>query len=118
MPYKDPIKKALYHKEYSRKWFLKNKERVLAYRRDWNKRNNQSLYVMEYVKRSPLHRKKFLARSKVYYALKTGKLNKGICVFLECQTLGEAHHDDYDQPLKVTWLCRKHHSQHHFENKK
>jgi transposase-like protein len=28
-----------------------------------------------------------------------------------------AHHDDYDQPLQVRWLCPACHRQHHKETK-
>ena len=52
--------------------------------------------------------KKHSANNKVYYALKTGKLTKGIC-----EVCGDpkvhAHHDDYDKPLDVRWLCSLHH---------
>ena len=34
-----------------------------------------------------------------------------------CEVCGEikvdAHHDDYERPLDVRWLCRTHHSEHH-----
>lgn len=34
-----------------------------------------------------------------------------------CEVCGvinsEAHHDNYDEPLKVRWLCFKHHREHH-----
>jgi len=37
-----------------------------------------------------------------------------------CEVCGEdrvdAHHDDYDKPLDVRWLCRRHHMQFHAEN--
>jgi len=26
--------------------------------------------------------------------------------------LTQMHHEDYTQPLKVRWFCRKHHSEH------
>lgn len=36
-----------------------------------------------------------------------------------CEVCGElkvdAHHDDYERPLDVRWLCRKHHMEHHRE---
>jgi hypothetical protein len=33
----------------------------------------------------------------------------------QCQTVGktEGHHEDYDKPLSVIWLCRKCHKQRH-----
>jgi hypothetical protein len=30
----------------------------------------------------------------------------------------DAHHDDYEQPRKVRWLCRRHHQQHHAQTRK
>jgi len=34
-----------------------------------------------------------------------------------CEKCGETnvdgHHDDYEKPLEVRWLCKKHHAEHH-----
>lgn len=34
-----------------------------------------------------------------------------------CEVCGvtkvDAHHDDYNKPMEVRWLCRKHHNEHH-----
>lgn len=45
-------------------------------------------------------------------AIRDGKLIKE-----RCEKCGEAkvdgHHDDYEKPLEVRWLCKKHHAEHH-----
>lgn len=55
------------------------------------------------------------ARKTVAEALRKNKIKR-----LPCETCGnvksEAHHTDYSKPLKITWLCRKHHSEWHKEN--
>ena len=33
-----------------------------------------------------------------------------------CGAKAEAHHDNYDKPLDVRWLCFKHHRQWHHDN--
>lgn len=52
------------------------------------------------------------ARSKVYLAVKAGKL-----VRRPCEVCGnpqsEAHHIDYANALQVQWLCRLHHRRLH-----
>lgn len=57
-------------------------------------------------------RLKFLARQKLGYAVKAGKIVRSGCV--ECGSLdSDGHHDDYSKPLKVIWLCPEHHKQRH-----
>lgn len=44
-------------------------------------------------------------------------LRRGLIHRKPCEICGEekteAHHHDYDRPLLVQWLCRKHHKQAH-----
>ena len=51
------------------------------------------------------------AREQVAYALRVGRLVRGACaVGVGCDGKIEAHHEDYDRPLDVTWLCTRHHA--------
>ena len=44
-------------------------------------------------------------------------LNRGLIIQQPCEQCGdtnaEAHHDDYDKPMCVRWLCRLHHKAEH-----
>ncbi len=68
--------------------------------------------IITKVKYKDFLKEKQKAKQKVKIALKRGILKKS-----SCQNCGEkdviAHHEDYNKPLKVIWLCRKHHMQLH-----
>jgi len=50
----------------------------------------------------------------VQQAIKSGQLIKQPCEV--CSSIrSEAHHEDYNEPLEVNWLCRKHHQVRHKE---
>lgn len=51
---------------------------------------------------------KYRAHLRVATAIRQGKLVKMPCKICG-QLRTDAHHADYRQPLKVTWLCRFHH---------
>jgi hypothetical protein len=55
---------------------------------------------------------KLRARKKVYVGIRNGSIIK-----LPCEVCGEvkaeAHHADYNQPLEILWLCKKHHCERH-----
>jgi hypothetical protein len=43
-------------------------------------------------------------------------LKRGLVIQMPCEQCGndaEAHHDDYDKPMAVRWLCRLHHCHEH-----
>lgn len=58
------------------------------------------------------HPEKAKAKRMVRTEIEAGRLVRQPCEV--CGKLPvDAHHDDYSQPLKVRWLCRKHHNELH-----
>lgn len=55
------------------------------------------------------------ARAAVRRALGRGELVRRPCAMKgrQCAGVVDAHHSDYSQPLKVRWLCRRHHQMWH-----
>lgn len=85
--YKKNLK--VYHREYKRRKYAESAE----FRRKANISANKAKTKL-----------KNNARSRVRYALK-----KGVLVRMPCEICGEAktqgHHQDYNRPLEVNWLC-------------
>lgn len=134
------------HKEkcakYSQEYRKKNKKRLKEYKEKWDKENED--YLREYRKRyQDAHREEHYARVRKYAATHREKMcswakaqqrrtnwatdkvlraiKKGIMKKQPCEICGvepaEAHHDDYNFPLEVRWLCKKHHVEWHQHNK-
>jgi len=61
---------------------------------------------MEWRRRFP---KKYAAHIAVWVALRRGDLQRQPCEVCGSTTNIDAHHDRYDRPLQVRWLCRRHH---------
>lgn len=58
------------------------------------------------------YRKRRLARIKCYHAVESGKIKKDSCIV--CGSMDVyAHHEDYNKPLDIIWLCMKHHCEYH-----
>jgi len=72
-------------------------------------------YMRWYRKKNPLEgeaKKKKLARDYARTYIRRGRLIIGKCE--QCPDGSEpnnihAHHDNYDKPTDITWLCREHH---------
>jgi site-specific recombinase XerD len=58
------------------------------------------------------NRNKYIANSKVRYAISTKKIKQEPCIKCGAQK-SEAHHPDYSKPLEVVWLCDYHHKEEH-----
>jgi hypothetical protein len=92
---------AVYCGERCRKraYYTRHAERIAA---------ANAKYRAPYLGRTAEQRWKLQAQGKAQRALKAGLLTREPCLFCG-EELTEAHHHDYDQPLAVTWLCRRHH---------
>lgn len=125
-----------------RKWRAENRDRMLkkqaeyrdAHREELCSKTRESYYenheynierMRKYKKENrarvdELH-SKYLKRTgraqpKLLSAVARGEIKKEPC---EICGKGDAvaHHDDYNYPLKVRWLCHKHHAEWHRFNK-
>lgn len=83
-----------------RKWREKNNSKCTNYHKKWRHENRDYINYTH------------LARRKLHYAIKVGKVIK-----LNCEICGDTksqgHHEDYSKPLEVRWLCEKHHKELH-----
>lgn len=77
------------------KWYAANRDAKRASNQRWRRENPETY-------------QHYNARNAVQRALTRGDLIKEPCLFCDDPD-AHAHHHDYDAPLDVTWLCRKHH---------
>lgn len=114
-------------KEENKKYRLENNELIKAARKKayWNNLEHYREYYREYqsgsyreywCKYMKEHPELNKAHYKVASAIKKGLLEKRPCE--NCgDKVSEAHHDDYNKPLEVRWLCKKCHMEWHRLNK-
>jgi hypothetical protein len=93
----------------------KNAERYRAYDRDRAKNPNRIALASEINKR---WRAEDTRRQKCHNAVARA-VRKGDLLQEPCSRCGDAnsvaHHESYDRPLDVVWLCQVHHKQRHKE---
>ena len=57
------------------------------------------------------HQRRVKARTIFNHYLRDKHMSRQLCEI--CGKPAQAHHDDYDKPLEVRWLCPKHHMEWH-----
>jgi len=106
---KNKKKIAKQKKEYSSRKEIKEAKTI--YDKQWSKNNPDKILKNKLSdwQRNPTKNK---ARRLVNRAIKAGVLTKQSCEV--CRSLiVEAHHENYDKPLEVRWLCKDHHLEAH-----
>lgn len=81
--------------------------RELDRKRNQTKKRKAKLIEYQRKRRAKLQ-KEYKARGVVSTAIRKGTLIKGICEICG-EVKVEAHHEDYNKPLEVKWLCGTHH---------
>lgn len=89
----------------------RNSEKLRAYDRTRSKLTARRAFLDS---RKDRKRKEVLAMVTVHNHTKRGKLQKQPCVVCG-EVRADAHHENYDRPLDVVWLCRTHHARRHAE---
>tara|TARA_R110000803_G_scaffold67924_2_gene129661 strand:- start:35 stop:463 length:429 start_codon:yes stop_codon:yes gene_type:complete len=100
-------------KECNKSDVIKNRlENVDRYREYDRKRGNRNTAqnVIDYRIRYP---NKYKAKNMVNNYIRAKKLFREPCENCGTSLNVHGHHDDYDKPLNVRWLCAAHHSQWH-----
>lgn len=100
-----------YHRNYRA---MKGSE-MREWRRKYNKRyrhKNKHQYERQYhYNYYPANKYKSQAHRKVQLAIKKGTLKRLPCEISSCLTTETvAHHNDYEKPLVVLFVCKHHHS--------
>lgn len=83
-----------YQREWRRRWRENNREQLNSWFREYYKKEENNK-----VRR---------ARNKLNYAIRKGRVEKENCEVCGSEKV-EGHHENYDKPLEVRWLCREHH---------
>lgn len=85
-----------------------------AYEREW-KRNNPEKHRAQMRRYRARYPEKNRAHNMVHMAQRAGRVVRQGCEI--CGSPAEAHHENYARPLDVKWLCRRHHQEHHQQQK-
>lgn len=98
---------------YHRKYYESNKVLIADRIANYQKTPRGKLAIKHsYENQKKKFPEKVFARRCVEVAIKSGLLKKEPCEKCGAKKV-EAHHPDYSQPLKVKWLCMKHHKDLH-----
>lgn len=92
-----------------------NREGNLEYYRAFDRKRGSRQSLEDLQRYRAENPKKYAAHTTLNNAVRDGKI-----IPKPCEVCGHvdavAHHDDYDKPLEVRWLCQVHHVQWHREN--
>ncbi len=98
-------------RNYYRKWRDKNREKRRLYEREYYKRHHPEC-IAYHRKWRTRHKKESNVHNMIWRKVKAGKILKKHCVICR-NKIAEAHHQDYNKPLEIIWLCASCHKKLH-----
>jgi len=102
-----------YLKEYQKKNAEKIKAQIKIYQNTPEAKENRRISKAQY---NLLHKNRYKARYTITGMLQRGKLKRKPCEKCSTTESIHAHHDDYNKPLEIRWLCAKCHREWHRNN--
>lgn len=106
--------KADYYRAYDRKRYRDHEHRKEAARRSAKSPAGIKARADAIARSKVEEPQKWKARHAVNNAIRDGKLDRGTeCFFCGSDQRLHAHHEDYDHPLDVVWLCSSCHGKLH-----
>ena len=88
-----------------------NPDKVKAIKDRWAKNNKDKIAASTSRYRSK-YKHKAIAHGRTNYAVSAGKITKKPCALCGNEKV-QAHHEDYNKPLEVIWLCPSCHAKLH-----
>jgi len=103
-----------HHREYEKQWRDSHPKQNKTIHQNWYCNNHD-----EIIKRNhTVYSKQIKTRAILWNAYESGQIKKPskceICA--EKTAVLHAHHDDYDKPLDIIWVCPKCHGKLHIKN--
>lgn len=106
------------HRAYMRSYYRSKAPEVRAAMiagRDKERIRRQDRERHERKKNDPQYQRRRRAVAAVNRAIKRGDMVRGECEGCGTDVKVQGHHEDYDRPLDVRWLCAPCHAKEHYE---
>ncbi len=101
-------------REYMKMYMRKRNGYGIKKKKSKFKFSDRKEYQRKYSKLRRVKDKEKIACRQIFHtALRNGEVTKKPCSICESEEFAEGHHIDYDKPLEVIWLCKKHHRKLH-----
>lgn len=107
------LRNAEYYRAYDRKRYRDDPARQENAKKCGNSEAGKRSRAASIARQRAEDPKKIKARAKIQRALRKGEIERSPCFFCGTQENLQAHHEDYDLPLDVVWLCAACHGKYH-----